>query len=310
MRSVARHEEFPVELHSSAIPNAIGGNYVPDAAIIASLPVGTKVLSGESHGSSAWSLTARLNALTADGVAIRFFVKCVKGDEGKSQLKGEFIAQSELYKTIPNNIPKPYAWGKCQEQSPPTYFFISQYVDVDNVLPDPAKLCSVLADLHQKSASPTGQFGFHIPTYDGKLPQAVGWDSSWTSFFSRLLGGVFELDTKVNGPWHELAILVEKTRAHVIPRLLDALVSDGRSIKPCLIHGDLWEGNAGTEFGTGNLFIFDSCAYYAHHEMELAIWRTEHHQMSPKGYRKAYLNRMELSEPAEEWDDRNQVRRQ
>ena len=36
MRSVARHEEFPVELHSSAIPNAIGGNYVPDAAIIAS----------------------------------------------------------------------------------------------------------------------------------------------------------------------------------------------------------------------------------------------------------------------------------
>lgn len=108
MRSVARHEESPVELHKSAVSEAIGGNYVPDAAIYASLPVGTKVLSGESHGSSAWSLTARLNALTADGVAIRFFVKCVMGDEGKSQLEGEFIAQSELYKTIPNHIPKPY----------------------------------------------------------------------------------------------------------------------------------------------------------------------------------------------------------
>jgi fructosamine-3-kinase len=29
----------------------------------------------------------------------------------------------------------------------------------------------------------------------------------------------------------------------VIPRLLDPLETDGRSIKPVLLHGDLWLGN-------------------------------------------------------------------
>jgi protein-ribulosamine 3-kinase len=92
-------------------------------------------------------------------------------------------------------------------------------------------------------------------------------------FNRKLLAGTAALDVKTNGPLEELAEVVERTLSHVIPRLLGALESNGRRVRPCLIHGDLWEGNIGTEFGSGNIYIFDSCAYYAHHEMEIAIKR-------------------------------------
>jgi protein-ribulosamine 3-kinase len=52
--------------------------------------------------------------------------------------------------------------------------------------------------------------------------------------------------------------LAKKIFSHVIPRLIGNLERDGRSIKPCLIHGDLWEGNIGTVQETGDIYIYDS----------------------------------------------------
>ena len=111
----------------------------------------------------------------------------------------------------------------------------------------------------------------------------------------------------MNKPWNELEIAVDRTLSQVIPRLLGALESAGRSIKPCLIHGDLWEGNIGTEYETGNIFIFDAAPYYAHNEMELAIWSTEHHRMKNKVYKREYLRNFQPSEPSDEFDDRNRL---
>lgn len=146
---------------------------------------------------------------------------------------------SELYKTIPTLVPKPHAWGKFQSQSPETYFFHSDYVNISDRLPDPAHIGFHISELHKKSVSPTGKFGFHIPTFDGKLPQMVEWDTSWASFFSKLLVGISELDTEVNGNWKELESVLNQTVSHVIPKLLGVLESHGRKIKPCLIHGDV-----------------------------------------------------------------------
>ena len=84
---------------------------------------------------------------------------------------------SELYKTKPNLVPKPIAWGRTVED--PTYFFLCEYLNISDRLPDPAKLATQIADLHKSSVSPTGKFGFHVPTYDGKLPQVTDWDNSW-----------------------------------------------------------------------------------------------------------------------------------
>lgn len=145
---------------------------------------------------------------------------------------------SELYKTMPSLVPKPHAWGKF-ESSPETYFFLSDFVNISDRLPDPAQIGFHIAQLHKKSVSPTGKFGFHVATFDGKLPQTVDWDDSWASFFSKLLIGISELDIEVNGRWKELESILEKIISHVIPRLLGILESDGRKITPCLIHGDV-----------------------------------------------------------------------
>ena len=161
------------------------------------LPKDVSVLSAFTYGSSAWSVTARINCLKSDMSFISYFVKvrilwlkllsltwyktdnpqCVENESGKDQLSGEFEAMSELYKTKPNLVPKPIAWGRTVED--PTYFFLCEYLNISDRLPDPAKLATQIADLHKSSVSPTGKFGFHVPTYDGKLPQVTDWDNSW-----------------------------------------------------------------------------------------------------------------------------------
>jgi fructosamine-3-kinase len=77
-------------------------------------------------------------------------------------------------------------------------------------------------------------------------------------------------------------------------------------LKPCLIHGDLWEGNIGTDSQTGEIFIFDSGAYYAHNEMEIGM-ECERHKIRAKVYTQQYQQNFTMSEPVEEWDDRNRI---
>lgn len=213
----------------------------------------------------------------------------------------------EIYNTVSGLAPKPYGHGRLRHASQPTYFFVCEFVHISDALPDPVRLGARLAELHKNSVSPTGKFGFYVTTYDGKLPQITDWDSSWTSYFGRLLAGIARLDTATNGSWNELDSVMDRTLSHVIPRLLGVLESEGRSIKPCLIHGDLWEGNIGTEYETANIYIFDAAPYYAHNEMELGIWRTEHHRMKNKAYKREYLRNFEPSEPGDEFDDRNRL---
>ncbi len=225
-------------------------------------------------------------------------------DHGKPQLEGEYYGMLELYQTAPHMVPKPHAWGQVKSAASPTYFYLCDYIHLSDALPDPVKLGAMVADLHKRSVSPTGKFGFHITTHDGWLPQEVGWDSSWTSFFSKLLASIWKVDINSNGHWAELDAAMERTLSHVIPRLLGALESNGRSVKPCLIHGDLWEGNIGTDINTGNIYIYDAAAYYAHNEMEIGMWTVAHHRMKAKVYRKEYFKHFKRSEPVEECEDR------
>lgn len=74
-----------------------------------------------------------------------------------------------------------------------------------------------------------------------------------------------------------------------MPRLLNRPVEDGRSVKPCLIHGALHEQNMGTEPRTGNIFVLDACAYYAHHEMAMDMWRVDYHYIKAREYRREYF---------------------
>ena len=222
-------------------------------------------------------------------------------------MEGEFNAMKEIYKTTPSLVPKPHAWGKFKAPEPETYYFLCDFIEMKNQLPDPDRLCARLAELHRTSVSPTGRFGFHIPTYHGRFPQKVDWDSNWASFFRRLLGDALRLDLQTNGPWPDLERISERTLTKVVPRLLGALQENGREIKPCLIHGDLWEGNIGTTYGNDSIVIFDAGAYYAHNEMEIGMWRCVRHRIDAKVFTGHYLREYPVSEPVDEWEDRNRI---
>jgi len=283
------------------------GNLLLDGAVIDVLTAaGQKVVSAERYGSSALSQTARITAADADsGEQHNYFLKIDKGDYAAPRSLGEYSCMSELYKTMPSLVPTPRGWGKCADSD--TYFYLCDYVEIDHRPPNPVKLGQKIAELHQTSVSPTGKFGFHVPPYDGKLPLESEWDSSWVSFFRKLLERVYKQDVRINGNWDEFDRAMKVVLEQVIPRLLGPLEEDGRSVKPCLIHGDLWEENIGTNPRTGELYIFDSCAYYAHHEMGVAMWRVDHHQMKAREYRNEYFKNFEPDEPMEEYDDRSRL---
>jgi fructosamine-3-kinase len=206
-------------------------------------------------------------------------------------VNGEFEFPKAIHRVKPDFIPTPIGFGQFKVPRPPTYFYLSEYVDMDvTTPPDPSDFASRLAQLHKDSQSPNGKFGFHVPTCDGDRAHVVDWDSSWASFYRELFLGVCELDLAKNGPWPEYELAIQQVAWTVIPRLLDDLREAGQPIKPCIIHGDQWEGNMGIRKDTGTRILFDAGSFYGHNEMELGAWRCEYTTVfGDKAYTEAYL---------------------
>lgn len=217
-------------------------------------------------------------------------------------MEGEFNSLTAINKATPGFAPKVYGWGKFDKSE--TYYLLMDFLDLKMVLPDPSKLCSKLVEMHQNSESPTGKFGFPLPTCHGKHIQPNDWDESWCRFFTRLITIFFETDVEVNGPWKEYEEAFKVLKTHTIPQVLEPLQSDGRVLKPTLVHGDLWEENTGINIETGDPVVFDASVFYAHNEYELGMWRRDELRIGSP-HIKQYLRRCPPSEPTKQWDDRN-----
>jgi fructosamine-3-kinase len=230
------------------------------------------------------------------------------GETGRVMLGGEFESSKIIHTIMPDFIPTPSGFGKFRAQGPPTYFYLAAYVDMDvTTAPDAAEFTGRLAQLHRASESPDGKFGFHVPTCDGDRPQIVDWEDSWAVFYRKMFLGVCERDMTRNGPWPEYERATHQVVWKVIPRLLGNLREEGRRIKPCIIHGDLWEGNMGIR-KTGESILFDAGSYYGHNEMELGAWRCEYTSVfRAKEYTEQCLRHYAAAEPAHEFDDRNRL---
>lgn len=231
------------------------------------------------------------------------------GEHGRIMLNGEFESSKDIYNLMPDLIPEPSGFGKYKTENPTTYFYLSEFVDMDvTTAPEPTEFTSRLAAMHRSSKSPTGKFGFQATTCDGKVAHTVEWEERWDIFFRKLLLGVCGKDLETNDPWPELERATEQVANKVVPRLLGTLKSDGQSIKPCIIHGDLWEGNMGINTETGDSLLFDAGSYYAHNEMELGHWRCEFNShFRSKVYTRHYLRSYPAAEPVDEFDDRNRL---
>ncbi|OIW25255.1 hypothetical protein CONLIGDRAFT_718125 [Coniochaeta ligniaria NRRL 30616] len=294
--------EVPPGLSNGKI---VEGDFPLDQVVIDTFPPGTEVRSCNLYAtSSEWTVIAKIEAKLAEHDETRFYFLKASNHYGRAMLEGEFHSMTELYKVIPELVPKPHAWGQLSVSHPKTYYFLCDFIDMTNQAPDPVQLCSKLVALHRTSKSPTDMFGFHVTPLRGNLPLQTTWNPSWQDFFVQLLLGTLKLDQKINGTWKDLGQLVEWLIAHVVPQVLGPLEADGRTVKPALIHG----GNIGTDSKTGEVRIFDASSYYAHNEMEVAIWRAVPNTLVGSGvYLKEYIAQMGVSEPAEQFDDRHKL---
>jgi len=221
-------------------------------------------------------------------------------------LEGEYQSLKAIHNIIPSFVPEPYAFGKFKDSPPETYFLLMEFLDLSTDLPDPVEFCERLAELHRKSASPSGKFGFSVITCQGPHDQDTEWHESWCFFYTRLLTQYFETEIDNNGPSEEYQQAFDVLRNHVIPKILEPLQAEGRDLKPCLLHGDLWEGNCATNLASGVPVVFDAASFYGHNELDLAMWRRDISRFS-KSYFRQYLRNMPPSEPRDQWDDRNRL---
>ena len=216
-------------------------------------------------------------------------------------IEGEFESLKAIHAVSPNFVPQPFAWGRYCQEGLDTYFLLTEFREVGEQPPDPIKFTARLAELHQRSMSPTGKFGFHITTCLAKLTQVTHtWEESWETLYRNQLAHQITMDEEKHGVWPEFQHVCRLTLEKVIPRLLRPLQSGGRSIKPCLVHGDLWDENTATDMNTGEPFVFDTGSMYAHNEYELGNWRAARHRLSKESYVSSYKRHFPVSEPGEQ----------
>lgn len=239
------------------------------------MPKGTKVIASESSGISAWTKTAKVSAITPSGAATRYFLKCATGQGARALAEGEFHSANNINSVVPGFIPTAIGWGEYDSEGTTTYFFLGTFHDMDfSTPPEPEEIMPIVSSLHNRGTSPNGMFGYPVPVVCGRMERTVTWTNSWAESFTLQLKDVIKYDNDTNGPWPEYDVVCKQLIDAVIPRLLGALQSEGRDIKPTLIHGDLWERNVGMDMDTGNIVVFDPGCTYAHNEMEFGTVST------------------------------------
>lgn len=231
--------------------------------------------------------------------------QAASGGTAQRMMEGSLESDKVFYQYAPEHVPKPIAAGNYRS-NPETWFFLAEFCEMKDEMPAPRALINVLAHIHKSSTgkSPHGKYGFQIPTHLANIPNNNYWQSSWEDFFAQLMETMLMHEEKTHGRDQRLDDLKAALFDTVIPRLLRPLESGGRSIQPCLVHSDIWPGNIAVEAETHRVVLFDSCAFWGHNEADLGSWRAPRYKMGDLFFQE-YKKAMPVSEPQEDWDDRN-----
>ncbi|KAM0440041.1 hypothetical protein ACHAPT_001144 [Fusarium lateritium] len=146
-----------------------------DDAVAENFPPGSKVKDARAHGASFWTRPARIDVELPDKTLQQYFLKTGTGEHGLSMIRGEFEGSRVIHKYTPQGIPRPIAWGSYRSD-PTTHFYLCEFVDMSDALPDTVKFSAMLAKLHRDSMADEdapSEFGFHVMTHEAKA-QKVG----------------------------------------------------------------------------------------------------------------------------------------
>jgi len=165
------------------------------------------------------------------------------------------------------NVPEVFAWEEKTQQTPA--FILMEWVAENDSRPSSLQqqiLGEQLACLHQISSSEYDEkFGLWFDNYIGSNRQINAWNTDWITFFreARLIP---QLDlAERNGR-------MDHSRRKKLERLISKLhvyINPG-SLRPSLLHGDLWGGNVVS--GRNNQpYLIDPAIYFGDREADLAF---------------------------------------
>ncbi|KAI0199393.1 Fructosamine kinase-domain-containing protein [Astrocystis sublimbata] len=280
-----------------------------DDAVKAALPQGATIKWVATYYPSFWAISYKIDTVLCDGSSQFYFLKVYNTEYANEMALGEYEGSKALYKALPENVPRPIAAGALASDAK-KHFYLAEFKNITDEMPETSKFVSVIAKLHQTTESPNGKFGFHVTTYGGDQAVDTSWCDTWEEFFTRLMKNTMKKERLVQGPNDELDKLSPLILGHVIPRLLRPLESDGRQVKPVLVHGDLWHGNVAVDNETGEPIVYDPCAFYAHNEYDFALWRAARYRTNRQHVQEYYevtetTKPGEATRPTEEEDDRH-----
>jgi len=126
-----------------------------------------------------------------------------------------------------------------------------------------AEIGKILANLHKRTNK---YFGFDYDNTIGEMPQynAVNQSiTSWSYFFWE-----YRLSFQIKNALKNNLISINEYKKLLITKLKIENLLDN-SIKPSLLHGDLWSGNVIN--GINSPIFIDTSCYYGHSEADLAL---------------------------------------
>ncbi|RDW57003.1 hypothetical protein BP6252_13921 [Coleophoma cylindrospora] len=283
-----------------------------DDNVSSALPPGSTIVEFGPHGTAYWTKTLEIKAIQASGTPLKYFLKVNHTHAGGQVLEGEFASLEAIHRLLPDFVPKPIAQGSYASD-PDVHFLLMEFLDLRGDVPDVDSLPAKLAEMHLKGTSPNGKFGFHLHTgpafLQGKYGQSITWSSSWEALFTSMYIPVFHWEQSMHGKDDEMQTLFKSMIEKVIPRLLRPLETGKNKIRPCLLHGDLWDGNTGTDASTESPLIFDPASFYGHNEYDLAPWNLPRHKIY-RPYIREYQRHFERADPKEDYEDRLLLYRQ
>lgn len=196
-------------------------------------------------------------AFRIDGGGRTYFVK-TNAPSALDMFAAEAAGLAEIGRSRTVRVPQPVCHGGNRQAA----WLVLEWIDFRGAQRDSNRaLGRALAALHRMTAP---QFGWQRDNTIGATPQINALCSNWNEFWrEHRLGYQLALAAKNGAP---KSLLAKGERlARDFPVLLE-----GCAVKPALLHGDLWGGNAGFD-ATGTPLIFDPAVYYGHREADLAM---------------------------------------
>lgn len=144
-------------------------------------------------------------------------------------------------------------------------YLILEYINNDNKKPFITKK-DLLTSIIKIHSIKHNQFGFDFNTQIGGLEKINTYKKNWVEFFrDQRLYFIFNLINKKN-----LIDLSFANKIEILLNKIDLMIPSNP--QPCLLHGDLWEGNILFNNGKFSSFI-DPGSFFGHNELEVAYLR-------------------------------------